>query len=93
MSDIVAVIIIKTIIDWTTVSITSPVPSYCGPSCVHTVMRYDTCNQIGQEYEVTIAQFEWNGATKEVELGRRAVNSSQELKQSVICDNRSILWQ
>jgi len=79
----IATVVTKVLIVWVTASVTSPV-NRCG-NCA--VMYHDTCNQIGTKYELTLAQVEWKGQVKEIELERHRITDEQ-LERSVACEER-----
>jgi len=84
--EILALIFTKLIIEWTTVSTTSPVRTSGGPGYTYAVLVFDTCNQVGTDYEVTMAKFDWQGKEKIVEIGRKKIESATVATRSIPCD-------
>ena len=84
--EIIAFIFTKLIIEWTTVSTTSPVRDLGGPGYTYAVYVSDACNQIGADYEVTMAKFDWQGKEKIVEIARKKVESATVATRSIPCD-------
>lgn len=74
-------IIKREIIEWTTVSRTSPVCEMAG--CL--VMHYDTLNQKGIKFMVTFAEIKWKGEIKEIELERMEMETKEVPKREIFC--------
>ena len=72
------------IVDWVTVSRTTPV---CNMAAGCLVFHYDTCNQVGTKYVIKYLDIEWNGKKKTIELERTAVKGTDGiLKRSILCE-------
>lgn len=72
-------IIDREIVEWQTISRTTPI---CGMrGCI--TMHYPKLNQIGTKYKVKFAQIKWKGQIKEIELERNVIGSDEPLKREI----------